>query len=299
MLTKSTLQYAVRASRPPPPLRLTPTKRFSTRTPNKPVPSHLEVERKFNVTPHLMTTLQKHEQKQKNPSLHPSPEPHDIDLHFSRKPDAIINDAYFDCLDLLSTKGVWVRQRTNLPLLDTQLAIEDTAAGPSSTSTTEWQAKVLIGGDYTNSQFQEIVGEEEVKKIVDCYLSWNDLAQTVALSTWRRSWTAQEHDDREAGKSMSEVLVVVDKVTSILSSRDAAGKPVTWEYTIGELEMTAGFELLGTDEGEATKELLTARMSAQLEEWMKRHGQLFPAYPTPAGKLTAFYAWMKEAGMRG
>lgn len=51
------------------------------------------------------------------------------------------HDSYYDLNGTLSRRGIWVRKRDG-----------------------EWQAKARQGGDYTNSQFSEVKGEEAVRK---------------------------------------------------------------------------------------------------------------------------------------
>lgn len=298
MSTKAAVQFGVRAARiasimsnPPTAHLFEHTKRFSNNSPNAPATTHLEVERKFNVTPLLLSRLQIADNKNKNTSPDASQEYQTNGVTFSRKSNILINDVYFDCLDLLSSKGIWVRHRTELDL-GRALSLVSGAPETTATSTANWEAKIRLGGDYSNSEFEEITGQAEVKKAVERYLSWNDLAESVALSTSRRTWAAQEIAEEGADKTPAELSVVVDNVLSILNPQYGGGKEREFKYSIGELEITRDVELTGDAELDQTKKVeTTAKMSGELEQWMKRHDELFPTYPMPVGKLSAFWIW--------
>ncbi|KAJ9648154.1 hypothetical protein H2199_001932 [Coniosporium tulheliwenetii] len=77
----------------------------------------------------------------------------------------IIVDTYFDKANRLSGKGIWIRHRECL------------ADGGSSKSKDEhqWEAKVRIGGDFTESEFEEVAGQAEP--------TTNELVKTVESSS--------------------------------------------------------------------------------------------------------------------
>lgn len=295
MSSKAAIQFGVHAvriasilSHPPPGHLSLHAQYFSTKSPNTPAIAHLEVERKFNVTPLLLSRLREADSKQK------TQDDQATGSKFSRKSNTFINDAYYDCLDLLSSKGIWVRKRTELDIGGGMAFVGDPSRTTIATSTAKWEAKIRLGGDYSNSEFEEMTGEAEVRKAVEQYLSWNDLAQTVVLSTLRKTWTAIDVVSAEAGQATGEALVVVDKISSVIT-REETGKEMEYSYSIGELEITRDIDLSGEVEADQAKKAeTTAKMGSQLEKWMERHGELFPTSPSPLGKLTAFYAWREK-----
>ena len=251
----------------------------------------LEVERKFNITAagclrtHLGITCDDDTRVQRLPNVTIG------SLHFSRQQDEHINDQYFDTADSqLHNKGIWVRRRR--------------ASAPSGfPAIVEWEAKVRMGGDYLNSEFEEVCGETKVAdylKPINMY----KLERVVDLDTMRQNWVAVEQEEVQSDEKMSllstmEVKVVVDTSTAGASIHSLPGFYLPFRHVVGELELTKIMELSGTDETDAqTKKTETRKMSRHLEEFMKRHEVLFPANPAPVGKLTAYFAWREQVEER-
>ncbi|KAE8353773.1 CYTH-like domain-containing protein [Aspergillus coremiiformis] len=86
------------------------------------------------------------------------------------------HDIYYDKAGLLSSKGVWVRQRDG-----------------------DWQAKVRIGGDYNNSKFEELSTPLDISHYLEKLTGLKNyernnfgLTQMASFSTLRESWLADK-----------------------------------------------------------------------------------------------------------
>lgn len=144
--------------------------------------AHLEVERKFNVNPRLNDELQR-SYEGKVPVTNPS-----AMLSFSDRRLASINDEYFDLEGKLATKGIWIRRRS------------------INTQPEEWEAKCKLGGDYQNSEFEEVYGREKVMRLVERIMPVEKLGMTVEFKTERESWTVKDH--------FLEATMVIDLCTA-------------------------------------------------------------------------------------
>ncbi|KAJ7230368.1 hypothetical protein GGX14DRAFT_582981 [Mycena pura] len=108
--------------------------------------SRIEIERKFLPTRVLLNALTR---STSTPRLPPSI----ARVHIA--PEHFIQDIYYDRADgRLVSEGVWVRRRS--------VFVPDSPASISS-STSSWEAKVRVGGDFAASQFVEVQGAEAVE----------------------------------------------------------------------------------------------------------------------------------------
>ncbi|KAK3987073.1 CYTH-like domain-containing protein [Cladorrhinum sp. PSN332] len=168
-----------------------------------------------------------------------------------------IRDTYYnDRAGLLSSAGVWVRRRNGA-----------------------WEAKVRKGGDFTNSQFEEL---REVGDIAACVERTTGVVQAAGgeredfglvtmadFVTTRETWIADD-----------EFHIVRDKMD--------------FGHEVGEVELQQTLE--GKKGGleapsEAEKRAEMQRMDERITEFMKRYSWAFADGP-PMGKLTAYFKKM-------
>ncbi|PGG99609.1 hypothetical protein AJ79_08469 [Helicocarpus griseus UAMH5409] len=164
------------------------------------------------------------------------------------------HDIYYDKEGMLFSKGVYVRQRNN-----------------------KWEAKVRTGGDFTNSAFREVDGIDAVKEVIERSLGLNGgndyrhdiedmLTPCADFVTERDSWMLDgkfkvDVDMTDFGHSVGEV-----ELTSILPSN-----------VCGSIER-----------GKASESKMKEKMDQEIEGFMKRYPDAFPA-GRAVGKLTAYF----------
>jgi thiamine-triphosphatase len=90
--------------------------------------------------------------------------------------DRTFHDIYYDSSHLLSSSGIWVRQRDG-----------------------DWQAKIKNGGNYNNSRFEETSNINDIAKHVRDLTGFSQpvsaffgLSPIAAITTHRESWKADE-----------------------------------------------------------------------------------------------------------
>ncbi|EME46020.1 hypothetical protein DOTSEDRAFT_22137 [Dothistroma septosporum NZE10] len=256
-----------------------------------PVPrsTELEVESKFNVTALLRSRLDG--RYPRNEHLNTSLAAATSLLKFTRQPDKLINDQYFDDDDTLCSRGIWVRRRIERTLLSRDFPFQV----PVKRSL-EWEAKIRVGGDCQSSQFEEVVGEEAVMNLVKQHVS--DLAslhKVVDINTLRKAWTVREHVERALADREQRMMVVIDSSTAGGTVVRGPEEESAFHHMVGEVELTLDLEL-GED---GTKNVMAKRaaaelMKTELDMFMKRNSSLFPTRPAPVGKLTAYFAWKQR-----
>lgn len=155
----------------------------------------------------------------------------------------------------------------------------------------EWQAKLRMGGDYTSSQMLESSGKENMKYIAELYLPGVELKHvvpTAELVTKRRTYVVQKPFGWNAAANQEgEIRVVLDEVIA----GGVEGGEGGFGHEVGEVEITsevAGGESDGEHDRLRREEM--ARMQARLDEFVKRHEEIFPKHGVK-GKLEAFFAW--------
>ncbi|KAF2168401.1 hypothetical protein M409DRAFT_53090 [Zasmidium cellare ATCC 36951] len=292
MYAKSALQYAARAARvasfmssSPPAHLFEHTKRFSTTAPTSPAVAHLEVERKFNCNPVLGLLLETSDAQAKGRITPFAAIAQNSPLKFARQPDEMIVDQYFDYEGKLSANNIWVRQRTVNPT-SFQTGADDSG----------WEAKVRVGGDYQNSEFEEVCGKDDVMKLVGRFVP--KIQATMNMGTSRKSWVASECSPQDGDRLPRQVLVVIDEAMETMwpIKMNPGEEAKNFKHSVGEVELTRSIELTGDDEADQDLKMrMTGQMSEELKAWMERHEELFPTDPAPQGKLTAFYAWKDMA----
>lgn len=282
--------------------------------------STVEVERKFVPAGKLLTTLHRNDKCTIG------------SLSFERLDDEIIRDTYYDLDDQLGQRGVWVRRRRSSTLAcnasgPPHMALPPDYIAPTWDSDT-LEAKIKIGGSYSNSQFQEIVGRAEIAKYLATTtpkLDVDDLRITMNLETYRQTWkmsdaspptvflnesaqrtinstpsTLGENRAGDAHSSQDQQDVMVVAIDYVAKASERAEEPETtiqtgdgasvFRHTIGELEMTRS---VAETDLVARQEIARA-MDAQLETIMAANHSLFCLDEKPAGKISAYLAWLKE-----
>lgn len=273
--------------------------------------SHTEVERKFLPTPKLKQYLslpddQKRSRDSSNQQTGIGADTSHSDLlsfHFGRKD--FIRDTYYDLNDRLSKKGIWVRYRSAnfspRPGLDSLLY---------GKSFEKVEAKVRLGGDYTNSQFQEIEGESNIAALVNMHLpgvKLGDLEVLAELETERKSWVVLHRDGYPATFDTflgMNLRLVLDDVTEPFQTKREG---VPFKHQIGELEYTTTLgsspntimrsanKLARTD----MREYAAGEMASILAELMSERYDLFACFPVPLGKLSAYFEWKRNQALMG
>jgi hypothetical protein len=196
-------------------------------------------------------------------------------------PKVIIHDKYFDYQDLMTKQGIYVRLRSEY-------------TPSNSNSKTQWEAKIRLGGDYPNSQFEEVMGASEVVKAIQQHHSdfsveiLRKLPVKADMTTHRETWVAPQDQEAHAG---AEMQVVID-TCHFNHYPSFLKKGLDSIHVVGELELTKTISLRGdATSDEAQKKLETADMSSSLERYVEARPELFSFQPQPIGKLTAYFAW--------
>ena len=163
-------------------------------------------------------------------------------------PVQVIHDTYYDRSSVLSSAGAWVRKRNGA-----------------------WEAKVRMGGNFTNSKFEEIDDVQEISKVIRCIAGIEGdaadnfgLAVTADFSTTRKTWVADD-----------EFHIALDTMD--------------FDHQVGEVELQ---QVLYGDNGEVPNEqkklAMMQNMDDRIAAFMKRYSWAFsPGEPT--GKLTAYF----------
>ncbi|KAK3392298.1 CYTH-like domain-containing protein [Sordaria brevicollis] len=178
------------------------------------------------------------------------------------RPQTIRDTYYNDKAGLLTSAGVWVRRRNGA-----------------------WEAKVRKGGDFTNSQFEEL---REV----------GDIAACVERITGQGVVRAGEQVGERGQKENFGLVTMADFVTTretwiaddefwIVRDRMDFG------HEVGEVELQKTLEgkKVGEAPSEEEKRAEMQRMDERITEFMKRYEWAF-AEGKPVGKLTAYFKMM-------
>ena len=198
----------------------------------------LEVERKFLVTPDAVSYLRSNgggTRFKKHESLGKQ----------------TTHDTYYDRDSLLFSKGIYIRRRNG-----------------------RWEAKIRTGGDFINSAFTEIDGNNAVKEVVEQHL-------TVPAD----------------GLSIEEMLepcaeFVTERESWMIDGRFKVDVDTTdFGHTVGEVELTRTLQYTNGEHGDEEKEVekrLKEKMDQEIKAFMQSYPQAFPA-GRPLGKLSAYF----------
>ncbi|KAK0626071.1 CYTH-like domain-containing protein [Immersiella caudata] len=166
-----------------------------------------------------------------------------------------IRDTYYDKTNLLSSAGAWIRRRNGT-----------------------WEAKIRKGGDFTNSQFEELNEVDDIAACVERITGVTaheredfGLVNMADFVTTRETWIADE-----------EFHIVRDNMD--------------FGHEVGEVELQRTVEGRVLSEGEKRDEM--RRMDERIGEFMRRYEWAF-AEGKPVGKLTAYFAKMGKSSLAG
>jgi thiamine-triphosphatase len=198
----------------------------------------LEVERKFLVTPVAVSYLRSN----------------GGGLRFKKYESLgkqTTHDTYYDRNSLLFSKGVYIRRRNG-----------------------HWEAKIRTGGDFINSAFTEIDGNNAVKEVIK---------QNLAVSADRLS--------------IEEILepcaeFVTERESWMIDGRFKVDVDTTdFGHVVGEVELTRTLQYANGEHGEEEEEEekeLKVKMDQEIKAFMQSYPQAFPA-GRPLGKLSAYF----------
>jgi thiamine-triphosphatase len=164
-------------------------------------------------------------------------------------------DIYYDHNNNLSSHGIWVRQRNNT-----------------------WQAKIRRGGDYINSQFEEVSGWEACRDVVANVFqsSSEDAKDTFGLGPIARIRT-----ERHEWEMNNKFQVVVDTTD--------------FGHSVGEVELSRNIEtVMDGEDGFVVRDGTMARLNEEIEEFMKTYAWAFPEGKV-IGKLSAYFEWKRRS----
>lgn len=198
----------------------------------------LEVERKFLVTPVAVSYLRSNRggsRFKKHESLGKQ----------------TTQDTYYDRNGLLFSKGVYIRRRNG-----------------------HWEAKIRTGGDFINSAFTEVDGNNAVKEVIE---------QSLTVSA--------------DGLSIEEMLepcaeFVTERESWIMDGKFKVDVDTTdFGHIVGEVELTGTLRYANGEHGEEEEERekkLKQEMDQDIKAFMQSYPEAFPA-GRPLGKLSAYF----------
>ena len=204
-----------------------------------------------------------------------------------------IRDTYYDSGDVLAEKGIWIRFRSSSSIAPDGISSDAPPLG-------KWDAKIRLGGDFIESVFAEVQGEEKMRDLLSEHLPdvrLEDLEVKADLETMRTSWTLSEttevNNDAATitghGQSLS---VVVDLVAAVDDINKEDGMHFTHE--VGEIELTKSLATPLEGENHNENERLEMEcMRAHLKRFMVQNSELFSEME-PKGKLSAYFDWSKR-----
>ncbi|KAF2789850.1 hypothetical protein K505DRAFT_312399 [Melanomma pulvis-pyrius CBS 109.77] len=160
-----------------------------------------------------------------------------------------IHDVYYDRSNLLSSAGVWIRQRNG-----------------------QWEAKVKKGGNFTNSRFEELSDPRDISRCIRDLTGIESTEQQqfglkciASLSTIRKAWIAD-----------SEFRIVLDT----MDFGHTVGEV--------ELQQQANFRAAMGSSIEQQKQKRMQEMDDRIAKFMERYSWAF-CPGEPKGKLTAYF----------
>ena len=248
--------------------------------------SHLEVERKF------LPAADFHRRVERLIRCNFGERSSSSNPIWSASRSELIRDKYFDCNGALARKGIWIRYR-----FTTSKGTKDAESNYRLPADGRWDAKVRLGGDFVESQFEEHEGEQSIKKLLAEHVPGTmleDLQVNADLETTRTMWSIPLRDghlleDKAPGSDGDYLTIALDHVVS-LGERTIEGQ--RFEHVVGEIELTKRVNAVLEDEGFAEKRKMELdRMRTQIEDFMNNNPGLFSKLK-PKGKLSAYFDWV-------
>lgn len=222
----------------------------------------LEVERKFAPT---ATSIRQLDQNAGEPAF-------ESVVH---KGITCFEDTYYDTpKDTLSKAGVWIRRREKLECGARRFAGHKRLS-PRDAS---WEAKVRVGGDFTNSAFEETTDVREISALLGTLVPGSGL---------------DAHLGPRGGEVTEMARFVTDRTGYVVDGRFTVVIDVTdFGHTVGEVELERD-ATEASCEGEVEVEvedrtLAIAAMDKEIDCFMRRFLWAFPK-GKPVGKLTAYF----------
>ncbi len=172
-------------------------------------------------------------------------------------PPCRLHDTYFDRQNILSSAGVWVRRRNG-----------------------QWQAKIKRGGNFDNSQFEELSDPQQISQYVNHLTGLKQdadrkfgLEEIARLSTLRRTWIANE-----------DFHIVLDSID--------------FGHTVGEVELQqeATFDESSQIPVREQARRVMEEMDKRIEDFMGSYSWAFRS-GKPIGKLTAYFEKQRKQGL--
>lgn len=168
-------------------------------------------------------------------------------------PIKTIHDIYYDKADILYNAGTWVRRRNGL-----------------------WEAKIRLGGDLTNSRFEELKGAQDIAACIQ-RITGNDMREDcdfgltimAEFTTTRETWVADE-----------EFSIVRDRTD--------------FGHEVGEVELQVEVDGLTKNE----KKRVVGEMDDRIGQFMERYSWAFEEGKA-VGKLTAYAKMIGRTTARG
>jgi len=173
-----------------------------------------------------------------------------------------IRDVYYDRSNLLSTAGVWVRNRNG-----------------------QWEAKISQGGTFTNSRFEELSNPRDIAR---CVARWTGIA------------TGDERQDVKVNFGLEPVAAIVTERATWIADEEfrIVSDVMDFGHSVGEVELQqwAHFDTASTEASvEQQKRQIMQEMDDRIVAFMKRYAWAF-SLGKPKGKLTAYFEW--KSGQR-
>ncbi|KAH8803477.1 CYTH-like domain-containing protein [Xylogone sp. PMI_703] len=163
-------------------------------------------------------------------------------------------DTYYDRKGFLFSKGVYIRRRNGY-----------------------WEAKIRSGGNFINSAFKEVDGNDAVKDVIGKHI-------TISSDSF----------------SIEEVLepcaeFVTERESWMLDGRFKVDIDETdFGHIVGEVELTETLERVSSEhdgKGEKEESRLKEEMDQDIETFMQSYPRAFPP-GRPLGKLSAYFDWL-------
>lgn len=212
-------------------------------------PSILEIERKFAPTKTSMQQIASNSGTPPFKSL----------IHHGT---TNLEDLYYDTAnEVLCRAGVWLRRRGD-----------------------RWEAKVRVGGDFTNSAFEEITNVKDISAM---------LGKLVPGAT------LDPHDGPTGGQVLEVAKLVSERNKFLVDGKYTVVLDVTdFGHVVGEVELERRIAVTGEVEGDTTKTKgedqvkraqIIVEMDREIDDFMKSYVWAFPP-GKPVGKLSAYFA---------
>lgn len=228
----------------------------------------IEVERKFVPTTDFFPNLRILLDRQNSST------PVDVPKAIVQAHELQIRDTYYEWDDKLWKRGIWIRFRTCTPSQDPKLQSSD------------WNAKLRLGGDFTKSRMVEVHGQLAVENLLDEHAPGATLLDLTAYAkfvTTRQPWNIPASFSGHRSYDDWIMQIVLDKTDGVLEAGTQH-----FHHEVGEIEL---IQDLSTDIEKTSLDLEAERMDSHLQLFIQDHSGLFDSEKDAMGKLEAFMLW--------